>query len=296
MAGRIPYLDESADASTVLASAEILYTDLDGTLLGLGGTLLVDGEGAPSATAAQAVVALNTAGLVCVITSGRNRAQSTEIARVLGWRSFIAELGCVVVEDRGAEPRYDIGDWGHDALLPGETPYEAITRVGALDALRAHFPGRIEEHDPYHLGREATHVLRGNVEVASAQAVLSSLELPVTVVDNGVIRPPRTTLRDVDEVHAYHLVPAGVTKQGAVARDLARRGIARERAIAIGDSAIDVGMAETCALMVLPSNALDDQRALDAVADRRNVVATRGARGDGWAELARAWLAHRAVR
>lgn len=286
-------LSESPAALAALARARILYTDLDGTLLGIGGSVLVDGDGRPSAATAEAVVALNAARLDVVIVSGRNRAQTGEISRVLGWRGCIAELGSVIVRDRGEAPEYYTGDWAPGAVAEDDTPHAVIERSGALSALQAAFPGRIEEHAPYHRDREATHVLRGHVDPAAAQAILDPIEPAIALVDNGIIHPLRTTLVDVDEVHAYHLVPKGVTKSGAVARDLEERGITRERAIAVGDSAIDVSMAGAVGLMVLVGNALDDERTLEAASAHDNVVAVRGTRGEGWAELAHAWLGAR---
>lgn len=273
-----------------LATARVLYSDLDGTLLGRGGSLLADGDGLPTLVAAEALVAIKHSGLECVACTGRNRAQSSEISRILGWRGFIAELGCVLVPDRGAAPHYLCGDWSHAALEPAETPYDAITRSGALDALREAFPGRIEYHDPYHLAREATHVLRGDIDVDAAREILSRIQPAVDIIDNGIIQPLSTTLRDVSTVHAYHLVPAGASKARAIAFDLARRGLSRERAIAIGDSEMDVAMADAVGLCVLVGNALDDERVMAAAALRDNVVVVNGRRGAGWAELAHAWI------
>jgi phosphoglycolate phosphatase len=154
-------------------------------------------------------------------------------------------------------------------------------------------PGLIEEHSPWHVNREATHVLRGNVPLAEAQAALDTLGLPVRIVDNGIIHPPRHTLRGVDEVHAYHLIPDGVHKSDAISRDLARRGLGRADALAIGDSATDVEMADSVALGVLVANAMDDARAVEAAGSRENMAVTQRERGEGWAELASAWLAAR---
>jgi hypothetical protein len=289
----VPYLDESPLASEALSHASILFTDLDGTLFAPGGFLLGNAHGAPSTITAEAIVALARAGLDAVITTGRNRIQCTEISRLVGWPSFIAELGCIIVTDRSEEPRYLTGDWPDDAVLPNETPHEAITRVGALDTLRRGFPGRIEEHTPWHTNREVTHMLRGNIDCAEAQAALDTLELAVDIIDNGIIRPPRHTLVGVTEVHAYHLVPRGTSKTIAIRRMLAERGLTCAAAIAIGDSATDVAMADAGALGVLVRNALDDDRALTAAALRDNIVATRKERGEGWSEFARAWLSAR---
>ena len=290
----IPLLTQSPDALAALARADIVYTDLDGTLLGIGGALLVDGDGAPSTTAAEAVARINAASLTAVLATGRNRIQCVEITRMLGWRGFIAELGCVVVPDRFAEPLYLTGDWPANALAPGETPWQAIDRVGARRLLCERFPGRIEPHAPYHANREATHLLRGNLDLAEARAALDSLELPVSIVDNGVIHPLAHSLVGVTEVHSYHLAPPGVTKAGAIAADLERRGLAREQSVSIGDAPTDVEMADVTALCVLVGNAIDHAGVAEAASTRDNVYATRGCRGDGWAEFANAWLAARA--
>jgi hydroxymethylpyrimidine pyrophosphatase-like HAD family hydrolase len=295
MATPVPLLDAHPLAAGALARASILYTDLDGTLLARGARLLADAAGEPWLGAAEAVVALNRAGLTCVVCSGRNRWQLMEVSRLLGWDSYIAEVGCVTVPGRGEEPIYYTGSWGPSALREGETPYEAITRVGSLEALTRAFPDRIEEHAPWHLNREATHVLRGNVVLAEAQSVLDTLELPVRIVDNGIVHPPRHTLEGVDEVHAYHLIPDGVHKSDAITRDLTRRGLGRADALSVGDSATDVEMADAVGLGVLVANALDDARVVEAARARDNVAVTRRPRSEGWAELASAWLTARSA-
>ncbi|MEN6430254.1 MAG: HAD hydrolase family protein [Coriobacteriales bacterium] len=287
------HLDDSGLVREALARASILFTDVDGTLVAPGGVLLADASGAPSLATAEAVVELNRAGLSAVITTGRNRPQCGEITRLLGWRAFIAELGCVVQFDRSQEPEYLMGDWPEDALQPGETPFQAMIRAGALQALTREFPGRIEEHTPWHTDRVATHVLRGNVDRDQAQAALDRLDLPIDIVDNGIVNPPRHTLVGVSEIHAYHLVPRGSHKTTAITRVLERRGLTREDAVSIGDSATEVEMADVTALCVLVGNALDDERVRAAAAARDNVAVTQRQRGEGWAEFVWAWLSAR---
>lgn len=293
----VPRIDELPDVRERLARARVLYTDLDGTLLGRGACLLKDGSGAPSLDAAVAVTRLNAAGLRVVITSGRNAKQLLEVSRLLGFDDFIAELGCVRRYREGGRKVYDTGDWPDGILLEGETPYDAIVRAGALDRLQERFPGLIEYHDPWHADREVTHVLRGNVPLADAQAVLDALPMPVTLVDNGIIHPPRHTLVGVEEVHAFHLVPTGVSKQRAVAADMAERGLTRDEAIAVGDSAADEGMADAVGLTVFVANGLEDPVLLARARDRApgRLAATRGSFGTGWRELADAWLEARGL-
>ena len=290
----IPWLENSPLAAASLARARVLYTDIDGTLLGRGACLIADGDGHPNLDAVTAAAALNGAGVPVVIVSGRNRRQMTELTRLLGWSDFIGELGCVRSYGRGARLVYDTGDWPVDATLDGETPYEAILRVGALDAHTKAFPGRIENHAPWHLDREVTHVLRGNVDITEAQAVLDALPLPVTIVDNGIIHQPEHGLAGVTEIHAIHLVPTGTSKQHAVALDLAEREFVAADALAIGDSAADVAMAGVVGLLAVVSNGLADPVLCERAEGRANVVATHGGHGTGWAEFAHAWMAARA--
>lgn len=289
----IPYLDELPDLRIRLAAAETLYTDLDGTLLGRGASIVTDGEGRPTLETITAVVALNAAGLRVVMTSGRTSRQLREASRLLGWSDVIAEMGCVRSYDRGARTVYDTGTWGPDATRPGETPYEAIVRAGAVDLLRERFPGLIEYHDPWHLDREVTHMLRGNVPIAEAQAALDELPLPVCIIDNGIIHPPRHNLV-CGEIHAIHLVPAGTSKPHGISADLAERGLARNQALSIGDSAADVEMGDATGLMVCVRNGLDDPTLLERARGRFGIATTRATFGAGWAELANAWLASKA--
>jgi hypothetical protein len=65
--------------------------------------------------------------------------------------------------------------------------------------------------------------------------VLDALALPLDLVDNGMLRSHGTlTCRDMAP-HAYHVVPKGVSKARAIARDIEWRGLAREQAAALGD-------------------------------------------------------------
>lgn len=288
-------LADSADARLILARAQVLYTDLDGTLLGRGGSLVTDYEGRPDATAATAVAVVNSESLPVVMISGRNVKQLREFARLLTWRDFIAEVGCVRVVDRGQQVTYDLGDWTPDLVEePGVTPYEVIERSGAVESLMRAFPGKLEYHAPYHVDRLVTHALRGEVDLAAAQAILDSFTLPLAIADNGIIHPMHHELVGVRTVHAYHVMPHGVTKVHAIATDLAARGLTPADALAIGDSVTDVAMAPGVALLALVRNALDQAGLAEVAAAHDNVVVTDGAAGRGWAELTRAWLDARA--
>ncbi|MDO9556162.1 MAG: HAD hydrolase family protein [Coriobacteriia bacterium] len=294
MSPNVPYLDDSPLVREALGRASVLYTDLDGTLVAKGGSVLADAEGTPSTATAEAIVGVNRAGLDIVPVSGRNRLQLRELTQLLGWHSYIAEAGAIIVHGTGldAEVILDIGQWQEGTFPEGETPFEIIVRSGAYDTLTAAFPGRIEHFAPWQLDREVTLLLRGCLDTAEAQSVLDQIQPPIDIVDNGRLRSYGTlTCRDMAP-HAYHVVPRGVCKARAIARDLAARGLTQADAIAIGDSATDIEMASAVGALVLVDNAFDSPGVL-AELERRGperVFRTRTRRSEGWAETARAWL------
>jgi hydroxymethylpyrimidine pyrophosphatase-like HAD family hydrolase len=292
MAPEVPFIDESPELAAALSRARVLYTDLDGTLMARGGSVLADGAGEPSTRVAEAIVAARGAGITIIPVSGRGRVQLIEVTRILGWEAFIAEAGGVIVREGGAEKILNIGEWSQDSLKPGRTPYEIILDSGAIEALYDAFPGRIEYHTPWHENREITQVLRGCVDNSEAQGVLDGISPPIDFIDNGLIRN-RGTLTCDEQPHAYHLVPRGVSKSGAIADDLEARGLEAKDAIAIGDSASDLDMAGAVSALVLVANAFDSSGVRDALAasSHANITRTRGSRGDGWVELVEAWIA-----
>ena len=105
-----------------------VYTDLDGTLLGRGGSLFRDADGGFSMLQARGLEACHRAGVEVVIMSGRREPQVHEDARLIGQDSYIFEAGCAFVIDR--ETTLLTGD-----LQPGEagTIYEQIEARGDPD-------------------------------------------------------------------------------------------------------------------------------------------------------------------
>ncbi len=129
--------------------------------------------------------------------------------------------------------------------------------------------------------------------------MIAGIEPPIDVLDNGVVRNAGAlTCTEDERPHAYHLVPRGVSKAQAIELDLALRGLGPEQAAAIGDSATDIEMADSVAVMALVANAFDSAgvRAELAQRPRANVWRTCCERGDGWAEFARAWLSRAPMR
>src|SRR3954447_17901985 len=137
-----------------------VYTDLDGTLLGRGGGLLSDADGGFSLLGVRALEACARAGAEVVPVSGRRKATTGEIARLLGQTAYAFELGCGVVVD-GEETLLT----GHFQPRDGHSVYELITESGAPRLLLERYPGRLEYHSPWHEGREFTHLFRGLVDL-----------------------------------------------------------------------------------------------------------------------------------
>src|SRR6266516_1813336 len=187
-----------------------VYTDLDGTLLGRGGSLFRDAEGNFSLAQARALEACHRAGIEVVIMSGRREAQVMADARLIGQTSYIYEAGCGVVIDD--ERTYLTGDW-----VPNEdgTPAERLLAAGVPDLLFERFPGRLEWHSPWHTGRVLSLLFRGCAHVAEANRMLVDAgHEDLRFLDNGAIATP---VPGLETAHAYHLVPGGASKAKAVA-------------------------------------------------------------------------------
>jgi phosphoglycolate phosphatase-like HAD superfamily hydrolase len=268
-----------------------LYLDLDGTLLGAGGSLLHDGAGAVCLLGVRAVEACLRADVEVLLMSGRRKAQVMEDARLLGQRSYAYEAGAALVLD--GEELWLTGD-----LVPGPrgTIHEQVAASGAPDLLLERFAGRLEPHDPWHLDREVSHLFRGLVDAFAADALLDEHgHGDLRLVDNGVIGPRRHTLEPgLPQVRAYHLVPRLASKAAAVRRHLRARGLGPEDAVAVGDSREDLGVAPHVGTFWLVANALrQDPTLRETVARLPNVRVTEEGHGPGVYEAVVRTLAER---
>ncbi|WP_239348264.1 MULTISPECIES: HAD hydrolase family protein [unclassified Frankia] len=259
----------------------VVYTDLDGTMVGPSGCFFQNEDHSTTLDPAHALIGLHRAGIALVLVSGRTRPQLVEASAIFGADGFIAELGAIVGWDHGRGSR----------ILRGAMP-DDLDRIPdpLLTALIERYPGRLEAYRPWHPGREVDVMLRGNIEVAEVNAWLVAEGFDwLTIRDNGIIsRAVMPTLDDVP--HIYHLVPEGVSKGAAVAFDLARRGLRPEQAIAIGDSASDLVMAGQVGRMHLVANALRHSDLVALLPGYDNVVVEDGGFGSGWASAVRSAL------
>jgi phosphoglycolate phosphatase len=255
-----------------------VYTDLDGTLLGRGGSLFRDAEGNFSRAQSRALEALHRAGAEVVVKSGRREAQVLEDSRLMGQSAYIYEAGCAVVID--GERTYLTGDLVTDE---GGTVYEKIVDAAVPELLFERFPDRLEYHSPWHVDRELSHLFRGKVDVAEANALLADHDhAELRLLDNGAIGRPMPGL---DVTHAYHLVPREASKAKAVAFHMRARDYAPDECIAIGDSVEDLQVADVVGRFFVPANGpARDPGIREAIAERANVTVTEGAMGDGFYE------------
>jgi HAD superfamily hydrolase (TIGR01484 family) len=247
-----------------------VYTDLDGTMLGRDGSLFHDADGVFTLLPARALEACFRAGVEVVIKSGRRRATVAEIARLLGQRSYIYEVGAGLVID--GEETLLTGD-----LVPrdGKTIHDLIEESGAPRLLLDQFAGRLEYHDPWHRNRDISHLMRGTIDAREANELLEQSGLGnLRLVDNGVIAPrPNFETRP----HAFHLLPAQASKAAAVAAHMQARGYSPENCIAVGDSAEDADVARVVGRFFLVANAEDG-------ISGPNITRTEGRNGEGFYE------------
>jgi phosphoglycolate phosphatase len=226
-----------------MARLRALYCDLDGTLLGRGASLLHDGEGGFSLAGVRALEACWRADVEVVLYSGRRRAQLVEAARLLGLTSFVYELGAAVCVD------------GEDLVLAGDWTHAAIAASGAPQLLLERFAGLLEPHTPWDGGRAYTHLLRGVIDPAEADAVLADAGLgELRLADNGPIarRSPSLPPRPA---RAFHLLAGSVSKAAGVAAHMRARGLAPEECVAVGDAPADLDVAYVVGAFWLVANA-----------------------------------------
>ena len=257
-----------------------VYTDLDGTLLGHGASLFRDAEGGFSLAQARGLEACHRAGAEVVIMSGRREPQVHEAARLMGQTSYIYEAGCAFAID--GETTLMTGDMAPND--EGGTIYERIEARGIPKRLFEHFEGRLEYHAPWHNGRILSHLFRGKVDVAEANALLAERgDDDLRMLDNGAIGTPMATVEG--RTHAYHLVPRQVSKSAAVAAHARGRGYDPADLIAIGDSMEDLEVAASVGRFFVVANGPERDPGLRAALSAwDNVTVTEGTMGDGFYE------------
>jgi phosphoglycolate phosphatase len=265
-----------------------VYTDLDGTLLGRAASLFRDSEGGFTLLPARALEACFRANVEVVLKSGRRQAQVMEDARLIGQTAYIYEMGCGLVID--GEETLLTGD-----LQPqdGKTVHDLIEESGAPKLLLDTYNGRLEYHSPWHLNREISHLFRGLVDAAEADALLEEHgHGNLRLVDNGAIAPKESLQNLEGPPRAYHLIPRGASKADAVTRHMRARGYSPDECIGLGDSREDLGVAAVVGRFFLVANAVEKDPDIMRAAPS-NVEVTEARNGEGFYEAVIRTLAER---
>ena len=271
--------------------ARIVYTDLDGTMVGPRGSFWHSADRTLIDDPAAALLELHRAGVTLVLVSGRTHEQVVEAARIFAADGAIAELGATISWNGGRDTHRLPG--ALPATFDGRTPMSVMAELGVVEALMAEHPGRLEWHAPWHATHEADALLRGRVDALAVDAWLAERGLGwLTLKDNGAIpATSRMTLDpDPSPPRVYHLMPRGISKGEAIAWDLARRELSPDDAVAIGDSVSDLDMAPAVGRLWITANgaSVDGMRSrIEAVP---NASITDAAMGEGWAQAVRAAL------
>ena len=268
-----------------------VYLDLDGTLLGPGGSLLRGADGGFTLEGVRALQACARAGAEVMLYSGRRQAGVFECSRLIGAPAYTFEVGCGLVIDGELE-------WLTDGVVPSlerGSIHAQIAASGAPELLLERYRGRLEYHTPWSVGREVSHLFRGCVDLTEAGELLASAGLGwLRLVDNGVVHAGAEQMPGLEVVHAYHLIPAGASKARAVARHMQARAYAPKDVIAVGDSLEDLGVASTVGCFWLVANAVArDPSLAAAAAGQRDVRVAGESHGAGVYEAVVTTLAER---
>jgi hydroxymethylpyrimidine pyrophosphatase-like HAD family hydrolase len=272
-------------------AARIVYTDLDGTMVGPRGSFWHTAGRDLTADPAAALLDLHRSGVALALVSGRTFEQVVEAARIFAADGAIAELGSVVSWDAGRGVHRLTGEL--PAEYTGRTPMDVMAELGVVEDLLARHPGRLEWHAPWHATHEADALLRGRVDPVAVDAYLADAGLGwLTLKDNGSI--PTTSRMTLDPEalppRVYHLMPRGISKGAAIAWDLERRGLTPDDAVAIGDSVSDLEMAPAVGRLWVTANGATVDGMAEQLAAVPNAVVTDAPMGEGWAQAVRASL------
>ena len=269
-----------AGLSRHLEEIKVVYTDLDGTMMGPLGCFLCNIKGEFIERPVRVLVEMLRRGVDLVPVSGRSGKQLLETARLLGIKNYIAELGVERFYNFGEKVEFDTGG----VNIEGEELLDYITATGVVDWLLSRYPRKVELHTPWSNFRDCTPLFRGLLDITEVNGLLEAEYPEFVVVDNGILQLTSPTL-DVGELRAYHLVPRGVSKEKAVADDIRTRGFKRSQTIGAGDSDADLNLAGVVGVFFLMRNGfLANPRFSALLSEYENVVVTKGFLNEGWAE------------
>lgn len=266
----------------LIHGVRVIYTDIDGTLLGPGGCLFLTPDKEYTLQTAEAIILTHKCNLDVVMVSGRNKNQLLGDARILGFKNYIAELGCEIVYNLSEKVILNVGNF---QITEGSV-FNTIANSKAPEFLLKTFSNRLEYHTPWSVGQECTHLFRGYIDVTKANELLREKSFTdLKIVDNGVINQ-RGSLKEIPEVHAYHLLPRWSDKASGVQKDREIRKLPKNAVIAIGDAPSDVALSSQVGAVFIVKNALGKYSDIGRqILSQENVFLTHDEMRIGWAEV-----------
>lgn len=260
---------EINDMKRWLKNVKVVYTDVDGTLVN-NGCLFRNKMGYTLKNAA-AIHDLLNAGVDVVMTTSRTEEQLQEIARLLGFRNYISDLGCKIIYDNGerilrnygigVESDRDLKDW--------------IECTGVIESLFDRYEDNVRYYVPWSNNVKTHPLLVGELDFVEVDDWVSEEFPQLRIIDNGSVPPEK----DFKSPHVYHILPKNVGKKRAIEIDKEERDLKEENLVAVGDSMEDVTMADEVGVYF----GFDD----GVKTDRENVIYVENRDGEGFSRVVR---------
>jgi len=275
------FKDHRNDIKNGIGDLKVIYTDLDGTLLNDQGCIIKDVEEKYYFDALKLLSDIKQRGWDLILVSGRNKYQLRYSAQMIGVENYISELGSELVYGLGKDVHVTFNEKKDFDLT-----YGGKDLIKIIDLLMKEFPGNIESRMEWSRYRSYNALFFGEIDLRRANDILQREGYKgLVLVDNGFSKLMDLDI-DIDRVHIYNLMPAGVTKANGVILDKKLRNLKKENCIALGDSLEDLKMAAEVKYFFLMKNALEHREELkEELIKYDNVYITEEIMNRGWNEV-----------
>lgn len=276
------FKDHRNEIKDGIRDLKVIYTDLDGTFFNDQGCIIKDAEEKYYFDALKLLSNIKQKGWELMLVSGRNKYQLRYNAQMIGVENYISELGSELVYNLGKEVHVTFDD-NKECF---DITYGGKDLIRIIDLLTKGFPGKIESRMEWSRYRSYNALFFGEIDLRRANGLLQREGYKgLVLVDNGFSKLMELDL-DVDRLHIYNLMPAGVTKASGVMLDKKLRNLKKENCIALGDSLEDLKMAGEVKYFFLMKNALEHREELEEeLVKYDNVYITEEIMNRGWNEI-----------
>jgi len=275
------FKDHRNDIKNGIRDLKVIYTDLDGTLFNDQGCIIKDVEEKYYFDALKLLSHIKQRGWDLILVSGRNKYQLRYNAQMIGVENYISELGSELVYGLGKDVHVTF-----DEKKSFDLTYGGKDLIKIIDLLMKEFPGKIESRMEWSCYRSYNALFFGEIDLRRANDILQREGYKgLVLVDNGFSKLMDLDI-NINRVHIYNLMPAGVTKANGVILDKKLRNLKRENCIALGDSLEDLKMAAEVKYFFLMKNALEHREELEEeLIKYDNVYITEEIMNRGWNEV-----------